>query len=111
MSKLVWVALGAAGGVLAYRKGQQLLVEAKEKGVVGSMQAVTGSTAGLAAQARQLMAPRPNPAAGSARRSDPGTGTGPSGAAAARVLAQSRATTPAPNANSGTTSPQTRSQP
>ena len=52
----VIIGAGAAGGVLAYRRGQQLWEEARVKGVVGSVQAASGSAAGLAAQARGLMA-------------------------------------------------------
>ena len=61
--------------------------EARQRGLVGSMQAATGSAAGLATTARTLLqaagnAPRPAaPAPVSA---------GASGAAAARVLAQSK---------------------
>ncbi|MGI9196423.1 MAG: hypothetical protein ACR2KE_03075 [Candidatus Nanopelagicales bacterium] len=88
MGRMIWVALGAAGGVYAYRRGQRLLDEARERGVVGSMQAATGSAAGLAAQARTLLQ-----AAGGTGRPAPApapVSSAASGAAAARVLAQSR---------------------
>ena len=87
MGRMIWVAIGAAGGVYAYRRGSRLLEEARQRGLVGSMQAATGSAAGLATTARTLLqaagtAPRtPAPAPVSA---------GASGAAAARVLAQSK---------------------
>lgn len=89
MGRMVWIAVGAAGGVYAYRRGQRLLEQARERGLVGSMQAATGSAADaagsasrLAAQARQLLvAPRPEPTIGSA---------GPTGSAAARALAEAR---------------------
>ncbi|MFM9049639.1 MAG: hypothetical protein ACKOMX_06300, partial [Actinomycetota bacterium] len=55
MGRLVWVAIGAAGGVLAYRRGQRLVEQARERGVVGSVQAATGSAAGLAGTARNLL--------------------------------------------------------
>ena len=99
MSRLVWVALGAAGGVYAYRRGQRLLEEARERGVVGSVQAATGSATNLAVAARGLVAGSGAPRSGSPSdrpsrpASRPGTdaasGAAP-GAAAARVLAESQ---------------------
>ena len=88
MRRTVWIALGATAGVIAYRRGQRLLEEAKARGVVGSLQAATFSATSVAASARSLLdsvsgtttAPAPAP------RSAPVTG-----AAAARVLAESRA--------------------
>ena len=93
MGRLIWVAIGAAGGVYAYRRGQRLLEEARERGVVGSVQAATGSAAGLASTARSLLAARPQPATPAPARS--------SGAAAARVIAQARTSTSS-NASKGT---------
>jgi hypothetical protein len=88
VGRTLWIAIGAAGGILAYRKGQQLLEEAKHKGVVGSLQAATGSASGLAQGTRTLveraLAPQPTDA-----RDLPGPSR-PSGTAAARALAQSR---------------------
>ena len=87
MRRTVWIALGATAGVIAYRRGQKLLEEARERGVVGSVQAATLSASTVAASARTLMenvsgaaAPQPQQV-----RSAPVTG-----AAAARVLAESR---------------------
>ncbi len=87
MRRTVWIALGATAGVIAYRRGQKLLEEAKSKGVVGSVQAATLSASTVAASARSLLegvsgsaASQPAPV-----RSAPVTG-----AAAARVLAESR---------------------
>lgn len=106
MSRLVWVALGAAGGVYAYRRGQRLLDEARERGIVGSVQAATGSATNLAVAARGLMAGSAAPRSGSPSNrptrpaspsgrttSRPGTDTASAtatGAAAARVLAESQ---------------------
>lgn len=89
MGRMIWVAIGAAGGVYAYRRGQRLLDDARERGVVGSIQAATGSAAGLTAQARTILA-----AAGGAPKTataTPASASGGTGAAAARALAQSRA--------------------
>lgn len=88
MRRTVWVALGAAGGVIAYRRGQRLLEEARARGVVGSVQAATVSASGLAASARSLLAS----AAGSgSAEASPVRSAGVSGAAAARVIAESKA--------------------
>ncbi len=63
MRRLVWVAVGAAGGVLAYRKSLELAGQAKERGVLGNVQAVqqTASTLGEKARAlrAQVLAPAP----------------------------------------------------
>ena len=88
MRRTVWIALGATAGVIAYRRGQKLLEEARAKGVVGSVQAATVSASTVAASARSLLgsvAGQPN-ADQSPVRSAPVTG-----AAAARVLAEARA--------------------
>lgn len=102
MSRLVWVALGAAGGVVAYRKGQQLLEDAKRKGVVGSVQAASGSAAGFAQGARSLI--------GKALEANPSTPESavavsrPSGTAAARALAESKRTRTTENSRTDATS-------
>lgn len=88
MRRTVWVALGAAGGVIAYRRGQRLLEEARARGVVGSVQAATVSASGLAASARSLLAT----ASGTGSSGPvPARSAAVSGAAAARVLAESKA--------------------
>jgi hypothetical protein len=89
MGRMLWIAVGAAGGVVAYRKGKQLLDEAKVRGVVGSVQAATGTAADAASGARSLV----NRALASKPSDDQGEAAGPSrptGAAAARALAESR---------------------
>jgi hypothetical protein len=88
MRRTVWIALGATAGVIAYRRGQKLLEEAKAKGVVGSVQAATLSASTVAASARSLLegVSGSAPAPATPVRSAPVTG-----AAAARVLAESRA--------------------
>ena len=49
---MVWVALGAAGGIVAYRRVQQALEEARERGVVLSVQQVGLSAAQALTTAR-----------------------------------------------------------
>lgn len=87
MRRTVWLALGATAGVIAYRRGQRLVEEARARGVVGSVQAATVSASSVAASARSLLGSVAAPPAGDAPvvRSAPVTG-----AAAARVLAEAR---------------------
>ena len=40
MRRLVWTAIGAAGGIWAYRKGSELLDQAREQGVAVTIQQV-----------------------------------------------------------------------
>lgn len=89
MGRMLWLAVGAVGGVVAYRKGQQLVDEAKQRGVVGSVQAATGSAADAATGARSLVN-RALAAQPSAAANDGVAPSRPSGAAAARALADSR---------------------
>ncbi len=54
MRRWVWVAVGAAGGILAYRRGQQMVAEARERGVVLSAQQVGLSAAQAVSSARVM---------------------------------------------------------
>lgn len=88
MRRTVWIALGATAGVIAYRRGQRLLEEAKARGVVGSVQAATFSATSVAASARSLL----ESVSGTGTSDSPALRSAPvTGAAAARVLAESRA--------------------
>ena len=87
MRRTVWIALGATAGVIAYRRGQRLLEEAKARGVVGSVQAATFSATSVAASARSLL----ESVSGTGASEAPALRSAPvTGAAAARVLAESR---------------------
>ena len=44
MGRLVWVAVGAAGGIWAYRKANVLIEQAREQGVALTVQQVAFST-------------------------------------------------------------------
>ena len=44
MGRLVWVAVGAAGGIWAYRKASDLIDQAREQGVAVTVQQVALST-------------------------------------------------------------------
>jgi 3-polyprenyl-4-hydroxybenzoate decarboxylase len=54
MRRIMWVAVGAAGGILAYRRLQQALEDARERGVVMSVQQVGLSAMQAAGSARAL---------------------------------------------------------
>ena len=87
MRRTVWLALGATAGVIAYRRGQRLIEEAKARGVVGSVQAATFSASSVAASARSIL----ESVSGGSNAEGPTLRSAPvTGAAAARVLAESR---------------------
>ncbi|MFZ9986936.1 MAG: hypothetical protein ACO3JT_06100 [Candidatus Nanopelagicales bacterium] len=99
MRRTVWVAIGATAGVIAYRRGQKLLEEARAKGVVGSVQAATISASAMAASARGLLGTvagqptndaSPAPSRSGASAPVRPTPSGVTGAAAARALAEAR---------------------
>lgn len=48
MGRMVWMTVGAVGGIVAYRKGQRMAVDARERGFVGNLQAVAGATVSVA---------------------------------------------------------------
>jgi hypothetical protein len=81
MRRLVWVSLGAAGGILAYRKAHELLATAKEKGVLLTVTDTTTSLKSFAQEASDHIS----------RLRDPGTQPqGITGAAAASIASSNR---------------------
>jgi hypothetical protein len=48
MSRVFWVAVGAVGGIVAYRKGTQAAARAKELGPLGTAQVAAQATSRLA---------------------------------------------------------------
>ncbi len=48
MSRTFWVAVGAVGGIAAYRRGERMARRARELGPLGTAQAVAASTSRLA---------------------------------------------------------------
>jgi len=83
MRRIVWVAVGAAGGIFAYRRTQQAIADARERGLVLTAQQYGQSAVTAASAAREF-------AVGATTRlpEEPRT----PGAAAARVLAAARRT-------------------
>jgi len=82
MRRLVWVAVGAVGGIYAYRRGSALVAEARERGVVLTAQQAALAAMSTVASAREL-AGRMNTA-----RTEQTTGTVIKGQAAARVVSE-----------------------
>lgn len=82
MRRLVWVALGAAGGIVAYRRGQQWLSDARERGVVLTAQQAGLSAVQAVSSARAL-------ATGAIASADARQRTNSPGAAAAQVIESS----------------------
>ncbi len=80
MRRIVWIAVGAAGGIVVYRRAQQAVADARERGVVLSAQQV-GLSAVTALNAARAMA------GGAASAVDPRERQAATpGSAAARVL-------------------------
>ena len=48
MSRVFWMAVGAVGGIVAYRKGTQAATRARELGPIGSAQVAAQATSRLA---------------------------------------------------------------
>lgn len=55
MSRLFWAAVGAAGGIAAYRKWEQVKDRAREEGLVPTAQAMITSTLATVDTARGLI--------------------------------------------------------
>jgi hypothetical protein len=87
MRRMVWIAVGAVGGIVVYRRAEQALADAREKGMVVSVQQAGASAASALSTARAM-------ASGAAAAVDPrerAAAAPPApGSAAARVLAQAK---------------------
>lgn len=57
MRRMVWLALGAAGGIVAYRKGQQMWEQANNQGVWVTVSAVSTKAGEVATVVRERIAP------------------------------------------------------
>ena len=56
MRRMVWATLGAAGGIYAYRKGQQWWVTAREQGATLTAQQLALNAAAVANSVRNTLA-------------------------------------------------------
>jgi hypothetical protein len=87
MRRMVWVAVGAVGGILAYRKAQEAIADARERGVVLSAQQVGVSAASALGTARAMAS---GAAAAVDPRERPASASPAPGTAAGRVLNQAK---------------------
>jgi hypothetical protein len=60
MGKLVWVAIGAAGGIYAYRRAQRAAETVRERDLVENLQAAGDRAISIASSIRALTALLPN---------------------------------------------------
>ncbi|MEI7453753.1 MAG: hypothetical protein WCK04_05960 [Actinomycetes bacterium] len=60
MRRMFWVAVGAAGGIYAYKRGQQFAEESRERGVVLTVQQVAMNAASTVESARAMVESRLN---------------------------------------------------
>ncbi|CAB4919361.1 MAG: hypothetical protein F2836_00670 [Actinobacteria bacterium] len=61
MSRLFWMAVGAAGGIYVYRNGARIAADARDRGVVAVAQDLAGSAAATVSTVRGLLG-QANPA-------------------------------------------------
>lgn len=78
MRRLVWVAVGAVGGIYAYRRGSALLSDARERGVLLTAQQAALSARSTLSSARELAA-----RASAGREPNPGRDRVPAGGGSA----------------------------
>ena len=55
MSRLFWMAVGAAGGIYVYRNGARLAADARDRGVLAVAQDIAGSASATVATVRGLL--------------------------------------------------------
>ncbi len=60
MRRMFWVAVGVAGGIYAYKRGQQFAEESRERGVVLTVQQVAINAASTVESARAMVESRLN---------------------------------------------------
>lgn len=56
MSRMVWIAVGAAGGIYAYKKLSQVVEDARGRGLVGNVNAAATTASTLAGNVRSAVA-------------------------------------------------------
>jgi hypothetical protein len=55
MRRMFWVAVGAAGGIYAYKRGERFVEESRERGVVLTVQQVALNAASTVESARVMV--------------------------------------------------------
>lgn len=64
MARLIWVGVGAVGGIYAYRRGERVVEAVREQGVVGTAQVLASAASQRIAARTSGGAPRVDPARG-----------------------------------------------
>jgi hypothetical protein len=62
MRRMFWVAVGAAGGIYAYKRGERFVEESRERGVVLTVQQVALNAASTVESARVMVEAKLNQA-------------------------------------------------
>ena len=60
MRRMFWVAVGAAGGIYAYKRGERFVEESRERGVVLTVQQVAMNAASAVESARVMVEAKMN---------------------------------------------------
>ena len=55
MSRLFWMAVGAAGGIYVYRNGARIAADARDRGVLAVAQDIAGSASATVSTVRGLL--------------------------------------------------------
>lgn len=55
MARLVWVAVGAAGGIYVYKRASAAVEDARQRGVVGNVNAAATTASAFVGSVRQLV--------------------------------------------------------
>lgn len=55
MSRIVWIAVGAAGGIVAYKKAVQVIEEARNRTLVGNMNAAANTASTVVSNVREIV--------------------------------------------------------
>ncbi len=71
MKRIVWLGVGAAGGILVYRKGGQWLVQARDQGALLTAQNALATSRDLLSTAQRALAGRQEPPGAAARSVGP----------------------------------------
>jgi hypothetical protein len=67
VKRIVWLGIGAAGGVIVYRKGGQWLEQARDQGALVTVQNVVATSRDLLGTAQRALAGRPDTPGAAAR--------------------------------------------
>jgi hypothetical protein len=61
MSRMVWLAVGAAGGIVAYKKATRILDDARQRTLVGNVNAAATTASAVVSNVRGLVSAASQP--------------------------------------------------